>query len=63
MKTISGLGYGAAAPVFVLFFLSRGITVGQFTYLFAILNATILATELPTGIIADRVSRKLSVQL
>lgn len=56
-----GFGKGLLIPIIVLFFLDRGITLATFTLYWALLNVATVAFEIPTGIIADRFSRKWSV--
>ena len=56
-----GFGKGLLIPIIILFFLDRGITLATFTLFWALLNAVTVVFEIPTGIIADRFSRKWSV--
>ena len=56
-----GLGKGVLVPIIVLSFLDRGVTLATFTIFWAILNVSTVVFEIPTGIIADRFSRKWSV--
>ena len=58
-----GFGKGVIIPIVVLFFLDRGITLAQFTVLWSMLNLSTVIFEMPTGIMADRFSRKWSVCL
>lgn len=46
-----------------LFLLSRGVSLGNIAFLQMIHTITVLCMEIPTGVIADAVSRKLSVLL
>ncbi|MDA0748573.1 MAG: MFS transporter [bacterium] len=62
-KTIWGLGAGLAVPIFVLFFLSKDLTLARFMVLMSVLNISIFLFEVPAGIVADRFSRKWSVVL
>lgn len=56
-----GFGKGLLIPIIVLFFLDRGITLLAFTLFWALLNVSTVIFEIPTGIVADRFSRKWSV--
>lgn len=48
-------------PVFVVFLLEKGLTQSQVMTLMAAYNLAILAGEIPTGVVADKFSRKISV--
>ena len=60
-KALWGLSYGLFLPVLVLYFLYRGITLAGFMVLVSVLNFSQFAFEIPTGIVADKLSRKWSV--
>jgi MFS family permease len=45
-------------PLYQLMFVARGLSVGQISLLFVIWAAVSLAAEIPTGLLADRYSRK-----
>ncbi|MBR9703087.1 MFS transporter [Candidatus Woesearchaeota archaeon] len=49
------------APILTLFYLSRELTLFQIVSLEAILLATVIVAEVPTGFIADRIGRKNSL--
>ena len=49
--------------VFTLLFLQKGLTLSQFFILQSIGSITAFVLEVPTGIIADRLGRKLSVMI
>jgi MFS family permease len=59
-KTLWGLGGGFIVPVWVLYFLDRGILLGEFMVLISLMNLSMVVLEVPTGIVADRFSRKWS---
>ena len=48
-------------PVALLYFVDRGISVTQFMLLWSLFSVTVLAFEIPTGVLADRLSRKWSM--
>ncbi|MBT3298198.1 MFS transporter [archaeon] len=49
------------SPIITLFYFSRGLDTFQVISLEAVLIIAVLLAELPTGIIADKISRKLSL--
>lgn len=49
---------GLMSPVFVLMILSRGVSMDRAGLVLAIMSGTIVALELPSGILSDRVGRK-----
>lgn len=57
----SGFGKGLLIPIIVLYFLNQGISLAAFTVFWAMLNCATFVFEIPTGIIADRFSRKWSI--
>lgn len=57
----SGFGKGLLIPIIVLYFLHQGLSLATFTIFGAMLNAATIVFEIPTGIIADRFSRKWSI--
>ena len=60
-KVLWGLGLGLAFPVFVLYFQGRGLLLAEFMVLMSVMNISLFALEVPTGIVADKFSRKWSV--
>lgn len=60
-KTLRGLLMGLATPILVLYFLDRGITLAEFMVLMSVLNLSVFVLEVPTGVVADKYSRKWSV--
>jgi len=60
-KVFWGLALGLMVPVVVLYFQSRGFLLAQFMVLMSAMNLSLVAFELPTGVMADRLSRKWSV--
>jgi len=52
---------GFILPIYVLYFRYFGMTLFNVALLAAIFEATILVFEIPTGLLADRFGRKLSV--
>lgn len=57
---LAGFG-GFILPIYVLYFRYYNITLFEVALLAAVFEATVLITELPTGLFADRFGRKLSV--
>lgn len=51
------------APVFLLFFAARGLSITEITLLNTVYCATLLALEIPTGTLADRWGRKRAMVL
>ncbi len=45
-------------PLYQLMFLARGLNINQISWLFIIWSLAALAAEIPTGLLADRFSRK-----
>lgn len=62
-KLLFGLASGLGLPVVVLFFLDRGISLAGFMILMSTLNISVFVFEVPTGIVADKFSRKWSVSI
>jgi MFS family permease len=60
-KGLWGLAAGLWLPVLVLFFLGQGMDLSGFMVLMSVMNLSQFALEVPTGIVADRFSRKWSV--
>jgi MFS family permease len=60
-KLLWGLGMGLAIPVLVLYYLDRGVSLLGFMILMTILNLSTFIFEVPTGVVADKFSRKWSV--
>ncbi len=61
LKVAWGVRWGTLLPIFAIYFLDRGISLTGFMILMASLNLSSVASELPTGLFADRLSRKLSI--
>lgn len=60
-KALWGLGNGLGFPILVLYFLDRGLTLTEFMILMSTLNLSVFVFEVPTGIVADKFSRKWSI--
>ncbi|MCP4406005.1 MAG: MFS transporter [bacterium] len=60
-KTLWGLGGGLMLPIIVLYFLARNFTLAEFMVLLSVLNLSVFVFEVPTGVVADKFSRKWSV--
>jgi MFS family permease len=63
LKCAWGLRWGTLLPIFAIYFLERGISLTAFMVLMATLNLSSIASELPTGLFADRFSRKWSISV
>ncbi len=63
LKCAWGVRWGTLLPIVLLYFQERGISLTGFMVLMATLNLSSVAAELPTGLFADRFSRKWSVFL
>lgn len=50
-------------PISVLFMQSRGLTFGEIMALGGIYSAVVILVEIPTGVFADRIGRRRSMQL
>lgn len=61
LKVAWGVRWGTLLPIFAIYFLDRGISLTGFMILMATLNLSSIASELPTGLFADRFSRKWSI--
>lgn len=59
---LAGFG-GFILPIYVLYFRYYNITLFEVALLAAVFEAAVLISELPTGLVADRFGRKLSVIL
>ena len=59
-KALFGLGGGLVVLVWILYYLDRGVSLGQFMVLLSVMNLSIVVLEVPTGVVADRFSRKWS---
>jgi DHA3 family tetracycline resistance protein-like MFS transporter len=59
---LAGFG-GFILPIYVLYFRYYNITLFEVALLAAVFEAAVLISEIPTGLIADRFGRKLSVVL
>ena len=62
-KGLWGLGTGLVIPTLVLYYLGRGISLTEFMLLMTVLNFSAFVFEVPTGVIADKFSRKWSICL
>lgn len=60
-KLCWGLGMGLVIPVIILYFQSRGISLMDFMIFITVLNLSTFLFEVPTGVVADKFSRKWSV--
>ncbi len=60
-KIVFGLGMGIASPILVLYFLARSLSLTRFMILMTALNLAAFASALPSGVVADRLSRKISM--
>ena len=60
-RLVKGGGNYVWLPIALLYFVDRGISVTQFMLLWSLFSVTVLAFEIPTGILADRLSRKWSM--
>ncbi len=61
LKCAWGVRWGTLLPIFAIYFIDRGISLTGFMFLMATLNLSSIAAELPTGLFADRFSRKWSI--
>lgn len=61
LKVAWGVRWGTLLPIFAIYFLDRGISLTGFMILMATLNLSSVTSELPTGLFADRFSRKWSI--
>jgi hypothetical protein len=50
-------------PVYALYLQSRGLNYVQINSLWGIIVGTMFLTEVPTGLVADKLSRKRSVNI
>ena len=62
-KGLWGFAGGLVIPIIILFYLHRGISLSEFMILMSVLNISVFVFEVPTGIVADKFSRKWSVCL
>ena len=60
-RIVWGLAWGLAGSILTLFYLEKGVTLAQFMILMGFMNTAIVLFEIPTGIVADKSGRKLSV--
>lgn len=60
---IAGLAFGLFTPVLSLFLLDRGYNLAGIGVISGVINFSRFALEVPTGIVADKFSRKWSVSL
>lgn len=61
LKIAWGVRWGTLLPIFAIYFIDRGISLTGFMLLMATLNLSSITSELPTGLFADRFSRKWSI--
>ena len=61
LKVAWGVRWGTLLPIFAIYFIDRGISLTGFMILMATLNLSSVTSELPTGLFADRFSRKWSI--
>ncbi|MFT5369509.1 MAG: MFS family permease [Candidatus Latescibacterota bacterium] len=62
-QVLSGLEIGFAMPIFVLFFLSKGLGLTEFMGMMSIFNLSVFLLEVPSGALADNIGKKTSVIL
>src|SRR5262245_15108268 len=62
-KALWGLGMGLVIPVAMLYYLERGVSLAGFMILMTVLNFSVVIFEVPTGVVADKFSRKWSICL
>ena len=62
-KGLWGLGMGLVIPVGMLYYLERGVSLAGFMILMTVLNFSVVVFEVPTGVVADKFSRKWSICL
>ena len=55
------LAQGIYFPIQILFLVDRGFDMAAIFFFAAMMNVSMLALEIPTGIVADKISRKWSV--
>ncbi|MDP6349188.1 MAG: MFS transporter [Chloroflexota bacterium] len=60
---IFGAAINAIVSVLVLFWLDRGLSLGQVMILMSTYGVSLLIFEIPTGVLADRFSRKWSLAI
>ena len=62
-RGLTGLAYGIYLPIWILLLLDRGLNMATIGLFSAVMNFSMFALEVPTGIVADKISRKWSVCL
>ena len=60
---LAGLSFGIYMPIWILFLLDRGFNLATLGLFSGVMTFFMFALEIPTGIIADKISRKWSVFL
>ncbi len=60
-RLVSGLSAYVWLPVALLYFADRGVSVTEFMVLWSLFSVAVLVFEIPTGVVADRFSRKWSL--
>lgn len=60
-RLFSGFGAYVWLPIALLYFVDRGLSVTEIMLLWSLFSIAILASEVPTGVMADRLSRRWSV--
>jgi MFS family permease len=60
-KVFYGLAMGIATPILVLYFLAKPLSLTWFMILLTVLNLAAFASSIPSGVVADRLSRKASM--
>ena len=60
---LSGLAGGIYLPIWILLLLDKGFNMATIGLFSGVMNFSMFALEIPTGIVADKISRKWSVSL
>ena len=60
---LSGLAAGIYLPIWILLLLDKGFNMATIGLFSGVMNFSMFALEIPTGIVADKFSRKWSVSL
>lgn len=60
-KGFFGLTMGLWAPIMVLYFRAKPFSLTQFMVLMTVMNVFLVVSALPSGLVADRFNRKVSV--
>ena len=60
-RLFMGLSAYVWIPISLLYFVDRGVSITQFMVLWSLFSVSVLVFEIPTGVLADRISRKWSL--